>query len=50
MGFKVAINALIEALPSDRQTLLFSATQTRYLCIKIFLPKSFKIPTFFTLK
>jgi len=29
MGFKVAINALIEALPSDRQTLLFSATQTR---------------------
>jgi ATP-dependent RNA helicase DDX10/DBP4 len=29
MGFKPTIDALVEHLPSDRQTLLFSATQTK---------------------
>jgi len=29
MGFKTAMNAIIASLPSTRQTLLFSATQTR---------------------
>jgi len=29
MGFKSAVDALIEHLPKDRQTLLFSATQSR---------------------
>ena len=29
LGFSQAINSIVAALPSDRQTLLFSATQTR---------------------
>jgi len=29
MGFERSVNAIIEHLPQDRQTLLFSATQTR---------------------
>jgi len=29
MGFKVALDAIVENLPIDRQTLLFSATQTK---------------------
>ncbi|KAJ1367993.1 hypothetical protein KIN20_029037 [Parelaphostrongylus tenuis] len=29
MGFSQQINAIVANLPSDRQTLLFSATQTR---------------------
>ena len=29
MGFAESMNAIIENLPSERQTLLFSATQTR---------------------
>jgi len=29
MGFAQTMNAIIENLPSERQTLLFSATQTR---------------------
>lgn len=29
MGFKVAMNSIIENLPVDKQTLLFSATQTK---------------------
>eukprot|EP00088_Acartia_fossae_P000239 TRINITY_DN10087_c0_g1_i4.p1 TRINITY_DN10087_c0_g1~~TRINITY_DN10087_c0_g1_i4.p1 ORF type:complete len:828 (-),score=245.94 TRINITY_DN10087_c0_g1_i4:195-2648(-) len=29
LGFKAAMNAIIESLPAKRQTLLFSATQTR---------------------
>ncbi|KAI5785591.1 P-loop containing nucleoside triphosphate hydrolase protein [Peziza echinospora] len=31
MGFKAAIDAIVENLPKDRQTLLFSATQTQSL-------------------
>ena len=30
MGFQDAMNAIIENLPLERQTLLFSATQTKY--------------------
>lgn len=30
MGFEKTMNAIIENLPSERQTLLFSATQTKY--------------------
>ena len=32
MGFASTLNAIIENLPSERQTLLFSATQTRFVC------------------
>lgn len=31
LGFKQAMNSIIENLPSERQTLLFSATQTKYV-------------------
>ena len=31
MGFASTLNAIIENLPSERQTLLFSATQTRFV-------------------
>ena len=40
LGFKTAMNAIIENLPVDRQTLLYSATQTKSvqdlarLCLK----------------
>ena len=30
MGFKATMNAIIDNLPEDRQTLLYSATQTKY--------------------
>ena len=30
LGFARALNAIIENLPPERQTLLFSATQTKY--------------------
>jgi ATP-dependent RNA helicase DDX10/DBP4 len=31
MGFEKTMNSIIENLPPVRQTLLFSATQTKYL-------------------
>lgn len=31
LGFQEAMNAIIENLPSERQTLLYSATQTKYV-------------------
>lgn len=31
MGFSETMNAIIENLPSERQTLLYSATQTKYV-------------------
>lgn len=38
MGFEKTVNAILENLPTDRQTLLFSATQTRFVlhCTGIF--------------
>ena len=30
LGFAATLNAIIENLPEDRQTMLYSATQTRY--------------------
>ena len=30
LGFATTLNAIIENLPEDRQTMLYSATQTRY--------------------
>lgn len=36
MGFSDTVNAIIENLPEERQTLLYSATQTRYdICVRI---------------
>lgn len=36
MGFSETVNAIIENLPEERQTLLYSATQTRYdICVTI---------------
>lgn len=34
LGFQQCMNAIIENLPTERQTLLFSATQTRYIIYK----------------
>lgn len=31
MGFEKTMNSIIENLPAKRQTLLFSATQTKYV-------------------
>lgn len=31
MGFEKTMNSIIENLPLERQTLLFSATQTKYV-------------------
>ena len=36
MGFAQAMNAIVENLPSERQTLLFSATQTKYVTYKLY--------------
>ena len=36
MGFAQAMNAIVENLPSERQTLLFSATQTKYVMNKLY--------------
>ena len=37
MGFEQAMNAIIDNLPTQRQTLLFSATQTKYDHKNVFL-------------
>lgn len=37
LGFAQTMNAVIENLPSERQTLLFSATQTKYVLSKLVL-------------
>ena len=37
MGFAQAMNAIVENLPSERQTLLFSATQTKYVMYSNFI-------------
>lgn len=54
MGFEKTVNAIIENLPTERQTLLFSATQTRFVwhCTGIFLCSSYSnavinIPIYF---
>ena len=31
LGFATTLNAIIENLPEERQTMLYSATQTRYM-------------------
>ena len=31
LGFAATLNAIIENLPEERQTMLYSATQTRYM-------------------
>lgn len=40
MGFERTMNSIIENLPPKRQTLLFSATQTKYVsqnnCVELF--------------
>lgn len=48
MGFEKTMNSIIENLPPKRQTLLFSATQTKYsyLFFFIFIPKFFKLNIF----
>lgn len=35
MGFEQTMNSIIENLPPKRQTLLFSATQTKYVYLEI---------------
>lgn len=35
MGFKATLNAIIENLPCEKQTLLFSATQTKYVDLSL---------------
>ncbi|CAB3254335.1 unnamed protein product [Arctia plantaginis] len=44
MGFEATMNAIIENLPSERQTLLFSATQTK--SVKDLVRLSLKFPTY----
>ncbi|XP_075975722.1 putative ATP-dependent RNA helicase DDX10 [Anticarsia gemmatalis] len=44
MGFEATMNAIIENLPPDRQTLLFSATQTK--SVKDLARLSLKFPTY----
>lgn len=34
MGFESTVNSIIESLPRTRQTLLFSATQTRSVKVR----------------
>ena len=36
LGFAAALNAILENLPEERQTMLYSATQTRYVHLLIF--------------
>jgi len=35
LGFQQQMTEIAENLPQDRQTLLFSATQTRYECMRL---------------
>ncbi|XP_061713973.1 probable ATP-dependent RNA helicase DDX10 [Cydia pomonella] len=44
MGFEATMNAIIENLPAERQTLLFSATQTK--SVKDLARLSLKFPTY----
>ena len=44
MGFASTLNAIIENLPEERQTMLYSATQTRYK--KMFLINDISLRTF----
>jgi len=48
MGFEKTLNAIIENLPSSRQTLLFSATQTK--SIRDLARLSLKVPIIFFMK
>ena len=43
MGFAQTMNGIIENLPPERQTLLFSATQTRYNTMRILYECELKI-------
>ena len=36
LGFAATLNAILENLPEERQTMLYSATQTRYVHLLIF--------------
>jgi superfamily II DNA/RNA helicase len=45
IGFQKTINAIIENLPNSRQTLLFSATQTK--SVKDLARLSLKVLTFY---
>ncbi len=35
MGFSATLDAILDALPTDRQTLLFSATQTKSVKVRV---------------
>lgn len=47
MGFEKTMNSIIENLPPKRQTLLFSATQTKYVLRDNCIELEFHIVTFF---
>jgi len=43
MGFEKTMNSIIENLPPKRQTLLFSATQTKYILKDNFIELKFYV-------
>ena len=47
LGFEKTVNAILENLPVERQTLLFSATQTKFVWHSITILLNFKLFYFY---